>query len=194
LAGFTEAAGAAGGGMSMMPATAGVDGASGAVSGAAVAEATSAPVGPGLAGAAAKEVIDDGRSYSQRKKDGGGESKDPLPDAERAQIDENKFTRYSMDPNNPNNGGKAAAFRKIGYDIDELSAREAGAQNVIAQLRQQLSTSPATTGKSTSFGARFEVRVTIQGPAGSGSLVTVWQIDSGGTVPRLITNWLEVFK
>lgn len=35
----------------------------------------------------------------------------------------------------------------------------------------------------------------VTGPNGkSGKLVTIWQIDRGTSVPRMITNWLEVLK
>jgi hypothetical protein len=53
---------------------------------------------------------------------------------------------------------------------------------------------PATAGKASDYGQRFEVRIPITGPKGNGTLVTVWQIDKGSDAPRLITNWLEVHK
>jgi hypothetical protein len=115
---------------------------------------------------------------------------DPLPNSNGAIIDGAKFAKYSMAPNNKGNGGKAIAFRKIGYDIDTEAGRQAGASDVVDQLRSQLETTPATKGKSTGFGQRFEVRVQIKGPSGEGTLVTVWQIEGGA--PRLITNWLEI--
>jgi hypothetical protein len=40
--------------------------------------------------------------------------------------------------------------------------------------------------------SRFEVDSNINGPAGQGTLKTVWQVENG--VPRLITNWLEVHR
>src|SRR5207249_4733860 len=52
---------------------------------------------------------------------------DPVPKSSKAVIDRAKFERYSMDPNNKANGGKAIAFKKIGYDVDTASGRQIGA-------------------------------------------------------------------
>lgn len=54
----------------------------------------------------------------------------PLPNAEDAEIDIRKFEQYSMDPNNPRNKGKWTAFAAIGYDVQSLNGRHAGAQDV----------------------------------------------------------------
>ncbi len=117
---------------------------------------------------------------------------EPLPRSSKAVIDRAKFEKYSMDPNNKGNGGKAIAFKKIGYDVETEAGRHVGTTNVVDQLESQLATTPAKKGKSTGFGDRFEVRVHIKGPSGEGTLVTVWQIEGGD--PRLITNWLEVHQ
>jgi hypothetical protein len=115
---------------------------------------------------------------------------DPLPRSNAAVIDQAKFEKYSMDPNNKGNGGKAVAFKTLGYEVDTEAGRQTGATDVVTQLKNQLAVTPAKKGKSTAFGERFEVRVQIKGPSGEGTLVTVWQVEGG--VPRLITNWLEV--
>jgi hypothetical protein len=117
----------------------------------------------------------------------------PLPNGAAATIDLAKFDRYSMDPNNTGNGGKWKAFQALGYDVQTEGGRTAGAQNVVNQLREKLATTPASLGKSSTFGPRYEVRIEIKGPNGrEGTLQTVWQTDVGSSAPRLITNWLEV--
>lgn len=40
----------------------------------------------------------------------------------------------------------------------------------------------------------LECRRTLAEGAGEGTLVTTWQIDNDLDVPRLITNWLEVYQ
>jgi hypothetical protein len=117
---------------------------------------------------------------------------DPLPNSDNAIIDKAKFEKYSMDPTNKGNGGKAGAFKQIGYDVETEAGRRAGANDVATQLRDQLKSTAAVKGKETGFGQRFEVRVRIKGPSGEGALVTVWQLERGE--PRMITNWLEVHK
>jgi hypothetical protein len=54
------------------------------VSGAAVAEATSAPVGSGLAGAGVGEVLDDGQSFAK------GHRHEPASESAQAPVDETK--------------------------------------------------------------------------------------------------------
>jgi hypothetical protein len=116
----------------------------------------------------------------------------PLPSSDNAIIDNAKFEKYSMDPSNKGNGGKASAFKQIGYDVETEAGRQAGASDVVTQLKDQLKSTAAIKGKETGFGQRFEVRVRIKGPSGEGTLITVWQLERGE--PRLITNWLEVHK
>jgi predicted Zn-dependent peptidase len=120
---------------------------------------------------------------------------DPMPRAQDAEIDPRKFEQYSMNPTNPTNQGKWMAFAAIGYDVENPQSRNAAAQDVINQLRQGLVNAPATQGQNSIYGLRFQVQVRIEGPnGGEGTLVTTWQIDNDRDVPRLITNWLEVYQ
>ena len=117
---------------------------------------------------------------------------EPLPNADKAEIG-TKFEKYSMDPNNENAQDKWPAFEQVGYDVHSEAGRKAGAQDVTDQLRKELPTAPATEGKESAYGTRYEVRSHLQGPNGKeGTLATVWQTDKGSENPRMITNWLEV--
>jgi hypothetical protein len=124
----------------------------------------------------------------------------PLVNEDKAQIDPNKFEKYSMDPDNPNNRtkkddpqtGKWVDFQKLGYDVMTPEGRAAGAQDVMNQVREELPNQPAVFDKTTPFGPRYEVDIPITGPNGkTGKLVTIWQYDAGSTEPRLVTNWLK---
>jgi hypothetical protein len=120
---------------------------------------------------------------------------DPLPFARQAEIDSAKFDQYSMNPDNPRNLGKWQAFEEIGYDVRRLEKRREAAHQIIEQLRRDLPIVSAKAGKNSPHGSRFEVRVLIRSPVDkTGILVTIWQIDLDRTVPRLITNWLEVHR
>ncbi len=120
---------------------------------------------------------------------------DRLPRAEDAEIDPRKFEAYSMDRNNPANQGKWQGFVMLGYDVETPEGRQAAAQDVIQQLRRGLPNAPVTQNRSTPHGLRFELRVPIEGPNGvRANLFTAWQIDSGKDVPRLLTNWVEVYS
>ncbi|UBF27785.1 hypothetical protein K9N68_07685 [Kovacikia minuta CCNUW1] len=118
-----------------------------------------------------------------------------LPNAQNAEIDPRKFEEYSMNPDNPANQGKWMAFEAIGYDVRDIGNRRIAAGNVISQLRQKLTEVSAFQRQPSIYGLRFEVQVVIQGPNGKvGNLLTIWQIDNGAETPRLITNWLTVYR
>lgn len=133
-----------------------------------------------------------------------GDQKDafppPLKNFDLAQMDPAKFENYSMDPNNPNNRtkkddpntGKWVAFRNLGYNVSTQEGRIAGTQDVMNQVKDELPNEPAIFERMTAHGPRYIVDVPIKGPNGrTGTLVTVWQYDSGSTTPRLITNFLK---
>ena len=115
-----------------------------------------------------------------------------LQNAESASIPEDKFARYSLDPAHPQNRNKWRPFQRLGYDVSAEGGRERGAQNLIDQIRQQLPSLTAKSQRSTNYGHRFQVDVPIIGPnEKTGTLVTIWQVDNGTAIPKLITNWLE---
>jgi hypothetical protein len=118
---------------------------------------------------------------------------EPLPNAEKAEIDLRKFTEYSMKPDNPQNQGKWMGFAMIGYPVETSEGRQIASQDVIQQIRQTLSHTPAYKSKNNPYGIRLKVTIIIKGFNGQqGNLITIWQIDQDKTIPRLITNWLEV--
>ena len=118
---------------------------------------------------------------------------EPLPNAEKAEIDLRKFTEYSMKPENPQNQGKWMGFAMISYPVETSEGRQIATQDVIQQIRQALPNTPAYQSKNNQYGLRFKVTIIIKGFNGKqGNLITIWQIYPDQTIPRLITNWLEV--
>ncbi|MDJ0658862.1 MAG: hypothetical protein QNJ42_05165 [Crocosphaera sp.] len=123
------------------------------------------------------------------------QSGNPLPMAKYAEIDPRKFTEYSMNPSNPNNQGKWKAFEALGYNIDSFQNRHIAVESIIHQIRSQLEHTPAIFNEPSPYGNRFTVIISITGLNNrEGKLVTKWQIDNNQTIPRLITNWLQVFQ
>lgn len=111
---------------------------------------------------------------------------------DEAQIDISKFRDYSMNPEHPDNGGKHLAFAALGWNVETAEGRELAADEVIRAIRASLPSADSKTYAS-EYGQRARVALPLQGPNGrDGKLVTVWQIESGSRVPRLITNWLKV--
>jgi hypothetical protein len=56
------------------------------------------------------------------------DARDVLPDVSRAEIDGRKFSDYSLNPDHPQNHGKAEGWRALGYDVDDPDARREAAR------------------------------------------------------------------
>lgn len=120
---------------------------------------------------------------------------EPLPNAEEAEIDLRKFTDYSLQPANSANQGKWMGFAMIGYPVETTVGRQIATQHIIEQVRQALPYTPAYKSKNNPYGIRFKVTITIKGfNEKQGNLITIWQLDQGRMIPRLITNWIEVYS
>jgi len=120
---------------------------------------------------------------------------DPLPNADTAQINPAKFEKYSLDPENPQNGGKWRAWKDLGYDVDSQLGRQNATRDIIRQLQPNVSRPGAIAGKVTKYGRTYDLDVEITGPNGrTATLTTKWQIDEGVTSPKLTTNWAKTHK
>ena len=122
-------------------------------------------------------------------------ARDVLPNLERAEIDERKFSEYSMNPRHPDNKGKADGWRALGYDVDNLQARREAARELRdLTLEESLANGKVTEVRKDSYGPRPRVISGITGPNGkNATLVTCWLIEdrSGTAIPRLITTWVQ---
>ena len=110
-----------------------------------------------------------------------------MPNHSQAVTPKEKFTKYSLDYDNPNARGKAEAYEKgLGYTKENADS-----------LIQQISDAVTTTAKpysvsQTQFGIKYKYRIPVTGPNGKKkNVIAVYQIDSGYSIPRLITNYLE---
>jgi hypothetical protein len=122
-------------------------------------------------------------------------ARDVLPNLERAEIDERKFSEYSMNPGHPDNKGKADGWRALGYDVDNPQARREAARELRdLTLEESLANGKVTEVRKDSYGLRPRVISGITGPNGkNATLVTCWLIEdrSGTAIPRLITTWVQ---
>ena len=109
-----------------------------------------------------------------------------MPNHENAQIDPNKIVNYALNPNHPVGGNKASVFESA------LGFNQSNANQLMAQIKQQLPNNPAVLGERTQHGQLFRVDMPITGP--NGNTVTVrtgWIIDTGSTIPRLTTAYVQ---
>jgi hypothetical protein len=108
-----------------------------------------------------------------------------MPNGDLAIIDDEKLLSYLLDPLHRYGRHHAELFRQlIGIDRDTWwQLHEA--------LRKAASDGEATAGKPSEFGTKYEIRFSMTGPAGSRTILSVWMIRSGESVPRLVTAYVE---
>ena len=104
-----------------------------------------------------------------------------LPSAERAVVEPEKVRDYLLSPTHPVGRFKAAYFGMLGFHLENWTALQDA-------LRQIPLNFPASQGKFSRFGNKYEVPAMLTGPNGrTASVVTVWIVPHGDDVPRLVT-------
>lgn len=99
-----------------------------------------------------------------------------------AVTDHNKIQRYALNSNHPKGKEKARVFNSVlGYHYENW-------QLLSDQIYDKLQTSNISRQESTKYGERFIIPMRITGLRNKSMVVnTVWQIDKGTVIPRLIT-------
>lgn len=104
-----------------------------------------------------------------------------IPNADRAVIDAGKLIDYLLNPEHQRGGSKAALLISFGYSgaawqrLEEALRRDHLSQDVY-RMRQS------------AYGTRYEIRAQMSTPTGRPLMLrSIWQIDTGTDVPRLIT-------
>ena len=104
-----------------------------------------------------------------------------LPNAHVAVVAQEKITAYLLNPAHRYGASKARFFTEFGFRVEEW-------QTLAAALREHGQRHETTKVKETGFGPRYEVDGELKAPDGRCPRVrTVWQMDHGQIVPRLIT-------
>lgn len=111
-----------------------------------------------------------------------------MPNYSAATTPLEKFTKYSLDPDNPNSRGKAEAYeRSLGYT-------RANATELRNKIHQAISTGSCKPYEVTQseYGTKYKYRIPVTGPNGNTkNVIAVYQIDKGSKNPRMITNYVE---
>lgn len=122
-------------------------------------------------------------------------ARDVLPNLELAQVDERKFSDYSLNPAHPANRGKAGGWRALGYDVDSPQGRREAARELHGLVLSELpARGKVEETRDTPRGLTHRVLNAITGPNGKdGTLVTCWLTENraGDGAPRLITTWAQ---
>ncbi len=114
----------------------------------------------------------------------------PLPNLERAVIEDSKRVDYALNPLSERGQHKARVFESaLGFN---LSNWEQLKQAILDLLPHH----EATLTSETAFGRKYEVLLSITGPNGrTASVMTVWQFDrlpdgALNDAPRLVTLYI----
>ena len=108
-----------------------------------------------------------------------------LVNADRARIDPSKLTTYSLNPDHPVGGHKARRLKRVlGFDLSN-------AQELLAQVKEGILTTPGRPYRVDRYGAHYTVDLIVRGANGVESLVrTGWTYDPGVFEPRLVTVFI----
>src|ERR1043165_6160127 len=108
-----------------------------------------------------------------------------IPNADRAIIDSDKLVRYLLDVDHPQGGPKARLLVSLGYSTLQW-------QQLENDLRRWHLTEDYLATSQSRWGIRYEIVAPLTGPAGDTVLFrSIWQIDIGTDIPRLITMYPE---
>jgi hypothetical protein len=108
-----------------------------------------------------------------------------LPNADKAVIAEDKLRTYLLNVEHRRGGSKATLLIAMGYSPDEWRRLE-------ADLRKQHLTADCRSDEKTIYGQSYVIVAPLTGPGGRGvNFRSVWQIDTGTDLPRLVTMYPE---
>jgi hypothetical protein len=108
-----------------------------------------------------------------------------LPNAERAVIDLAKLRDYSLNPAHPEGKHKARVLAAmLGFTVNDAEKLR---EIILAAVSQH----EATEGIRDEHGARYRLDFETQGKRGAVIIRTAWIIDTGETVPRLVSCYVK---
>ncbi len=102
------------------------------------------------------------------------------PNRALAVIAQEKLADYLLNTRHKRGGTKARLLERFGYIVQNWRQLEADIRSCLG--------AEVDVVRTTEYGTRYEIRTTLQTPLGVPLAVrTIWRIDDGMDVPRLIT-------
>ena len=106
-----------------------------------------------------------------------------LPNSDIALVEEDKITGYLLNPAHPDNGGKAPFFLSLGFTLENWQA-------LALALRKVAQNFPVTKRMESPHGVKYVLDGNLESPGGTAhGIRTIWIIDKGLDVPRLVTAY-----
>ncbi len=104
-----------------------------------------------------------------------------LPNAANAVVEKSKIVEYLLNSSHPDNGGKAQFFFSMGFSVHHWEVLSKAFREAAANLEIFQCTS-------TPHGVKYQLHGPLTTPIGAQPTVrSVWIIDTGSAVPRLVT-------
>jgi hypothetical protein len=108
-----------------------------------------------------------------------------LPNGEHAIVEDRKVIEYMLNPMHPVGGPKAHLF-------DALLGLNASNWQVLRDaLQMAASYEDAIEGRASPFGQKYELRFQMTGKRRSYTILSIWIIPTGESIPRLVTAYIE---
>lgn len=106
-----------------------------------------------------------------------------LPNAQSAEVARTKIVDYLLSTWHPEGMEKARFFLRFGFSRDKWT-------DFAEALKNHALTGKVTNTVVAAYGIRYQIDGTLKTPDGRNpEMTTVWQIDSGNSIPRLITAY-----
>jgi hypothetical protein len=106
-----------------------------------------------------------------------------LPNVDRVQIPQAKAVEYLLSPTHPEGAGKAEFFAALGFRHEEW-------EMLAEALRQVARDFPVTKSMTSPHGQKYIIDGVLPTPSGRTPFVrTVWIVDAGTEMPRLVTAY-----
>ena len=102
-----------------------------------------------------------------------------LPNANQAQVPEEKLLGYVLSTDHPIGRFKAQFFAGLGFT--------AGNWDRLRDRLRELAEQDAELGETTEYGQKYLVSGTLEGPTGAAEVVSVWIVLAGDDIPRFVT-------
>lgn len=107
-----------------------------------------------------------------------------LPNAERAVLEPDKFTKYLFNKDNPRGYAKGVAFTsRLGYDIDSWD-------DLMEEIRSRAVLFPVRQKGDAGHGMKYEQQMILYGKKGTPANVVVSWIDEDG-IPRMTSAYIK---
>lgn len=105
------------------------------------------------------------------------------PNVERAVVSKEKIAEYLLNPEHPEGASKAAFYLAHGFSADSW-------QELAIALRRLAETTSVARTVGTIHGSKYVIEGRLETPSGkTPSVRSVWIVDRGRDVPRLVTAY-----